>query len=138
MKSEYWVSTAIVVVWDDFGGFYDPVVPPHYDIMGLGPRTPALIISPYTRTGDNPEGGYVDKTVYEFSSVLAFIEQLFGLEPMTERDANADPLSGAFDWEKPNFDTMVLDLREDCPYGTSFSQFRGSWPFQRTIGSPLD
>jgi phospholipase C len=138
MKSEYWESTAIVVVWDDFGGFYDPVVPPHYDIMGLGPRTPALIISPYTRTGDNPEGGYVDKTVYEFSSVLAFIEQLFGLEPMTERDANADPLSGAFDWESPNFDTMMLDLREDCPYGTSFSQFRGSWPFLRTIGSPFD
>ncbi len=55
MRSDYWASTAIVVVWDDFGGFYDPVVPPHYDIMGLGPRTPALIISPYTRTGDNPE-----------------------------------------------------------------------------------
>ena len=54
MRSDYWASTAIVVVWDDFGGFYDPVVPPHYDIMGLGPRTPALIISPYTRHGRQP------------------------------------------------------------------------------------
>ena len=42
MRSKYWPSTAIVIVWDDFGGFYDPVPPPHFDIMGLGPRTPAL------------------------------------------------------------------------------------------------
>ena len=45
-QSDAWPSTAIVIVWDDFGGFYDHVPPPHYDIMGLGPRTPALIISP--------------------------------------------------------------------------------------------
>jgi phospholipase C len=138
MKSKDWESTAIVVVWDDFGGFYDPVVPPHYDIMGLGPRTPALIISPYTRQGDNPDGGYVDHTDYEFSSVLAFIEQIFGLDPMTERDADASPLAGAFDFEHPNFDKLVLPLRQDCPYGTSLAQFRGSWPFLRTIGSPYD
>jgi phospholipase C len=138
MKSEYWESTLIVVVWDDFGGFYDPVVPPHYDIMGLGPRTPALIISPYTRQGDNPDGGSIDSTDYEFSSVLAFIEQLFGLDPMTERDASATPLTGALDFEHPNFDKLILDLRQDCPYGTSFSQFRSSWPFLRTIGSPFD
>ena len=67
MQSRYWKSTAIVVVWDDFGGFYDPVPPPHVDIMGYGPRTPALIISPYTRTGDNPDGGYVDHTTYDFT-----------------------------------------------------------------------
>ena len=71
MRSEYWESTAIVIVWDDFGGFYDHVVPPHYDVMGLGPRTPALIISPWTKQGDNPDGGSIDSTVYEFSSVLA-------------------------------------------------------------------
>jgi len=138
MKSEYWESTLIVVVWDDFGGFYDPVAPPHSDIMGLGPRTPALIISPYTRSGDNPEGGYVDQTVYEFSSVLAFIEQLFGLDPMTERDAQASPLAGALDFENPNFDKLMLDLRQDCPYGTSLAQFRPTWPLLRTIGSPFD
>ena len=111
MKSPYWDSTAIVVVWDDFGGFYDPVVPPHADIMGLGPRTPALIISPYTRSGDNPDGGLVDHTTYEFSSVLHFIEDLFGLKPMTERDANASPLAGAFDFQHPNFDKLILPLR---------------------------
>jgi phospholipase C len=138
MKSEYWESTAIVVVWDDFGGFYDPVAPPQVDIMGLGPRTPALIISPYTVAGDNPDGGAVDDTTYEFSSVLAFIERVFELDPMTKRDRDADPLSGAFDFENPNFDKMVLPLREDCPYGTSFSHFRASWPHLRTIGKPGD
>jgi phospholipase C len=138
MKSPYWRSTVIVVVWDDFGGFYDPVVPPRYDVMGLGPRTPALIISPYTRSGDNPNGGYVDHTTYEFSSVLSFIEHLFGLDPMTDRDKNADPLSGAFDFEHPNFDKLVLPLRTDCPYGTTIAEFRPTWPHLRTIGSPFD
>ncbi|MGZ8625296.1 MAG: phospholipase C [Actinomycetota bacterium] len=138
MKSEYWESTAIVLVWDDFGGFYDSVPPPQVDIMGLGPRTPALIISPYTVVGDNPDGGAVDSTVYEFSSVLAFIEQVFGLEPMTDRDAEANPLLGAFDFENPNFDKLILDIRDDCPYGTSTSQFRATWPHLRTIGKPGD
>ena len=54
--SDAWSSTAVVIVWDDFGGFYDHVAPPHYDVMGLGPRTPALIISPYTVAGSNPDG----------------------------------------------------------------------------------
>ena len=123
MNSDYWASTAIVVVWDDFGGFYDPVKPPHYDVMGLGPRTPALIISPYTRAGDNPDGGYVDHTDYEFSSVLKFIEDLHGLKSLTDRDAQADPLSGAFDFtQPPRMDKLVLPLRQDCPYGTTVSE----------------
>ena len=116
MRSEHWRSTVIVVVWDDFGGFYDPVAPPHLDLMGLGPRTPALIISPFARQGDNRDGGHVDHTTYEFSSVLRFIELLHDLPPMTERDAQADPLSGALDFEDPNFDKLVLPYRTDCPY----------------------
>jgi phospholipase C len=115
MKSEFWESTAIVIVWDDFGGFYDHVVPPHYDIMGLGPRTPALIISPWTVRGDNPDGGSIDSTEYEFSSVLRFIENLHGLDPMTKRDRRADPLSGAFDFDQePRLDPLILEPR-DCP-----------------------
>ena len=135
MRSDYWATTAIVVVWDDFGGFYDGVMPPHYDIMGLGPRTPALIISPYTRTGDSPEGGYVDDTVYEFSSVLRFIEDLHGLKQLTERDAQASPLAGAFDFSQPpNLDPLVLKLRDDCPYGTSFSEMLPGSPATEGIG----
>jgi phospholipase C len=117
MRSEDWRSTIVVVVWDDFGGFYDPVPPPHPDIMGLGPRTPALIISPYARGGNNRLGGSVDHTTYEFSSVLHFIELLHGLPPMTDRDAQADPLTGALDFEEPNFEKLILPYRTDCPYG---------------------
>ena len=117
MQSQYWKDTVVVVVWDDFGGFYDHVVPPHYDVMGLGPRTPALILSPYTRAGDNPEGGSIDDHVYEFSSVLRFAEVIHGLKPMTSRDAQADPLTGALDFDSPpNLEPYLLDRRTDCPY----------------------
>jgi phospholipase C len=119
-QSPYWKDTAVVIVWDDFGGFYDHVPPPHYDIMGTGPRTPALIVSPWTRPGNNPLGGSIDHHTYEFSSVLRFIEDIFGLDPLTHRDKNSDPLSGAFDFSHPNFKKLILPYRKDCPYGTSF------------------
>jgi phospholipase C len=119
MHSKYWPTTAIVVVWDDFGGFYDHVPPPHYDVMGLGPRTPALIISPWTRRGSNPDGGFIDHHTYEFSSVLRFIEDTFHLKPLTARDRRADPLSGAFDFNHlPDDKTLILRYRSDCPYGS--------------------
>jgi len=120
MHSKYWPTTAIVVVWDDFGGFYDHVPPPHYDVLGLGPRAPALIISPWTRKGSNPEGGSVDHTTYEFSSVLRLIENMFHLPAMTLRDKQADPLSNAFDFgSKPHLKKLILPYRHDCPYGDS-------------------
>ena len=119
MQSPAWASTVIVVVWDDFGGFYDPVAPPMVDHMGLGPRTPALIISPFSRAGTNPDGGAVDHSVYEFSSVVRFIEDVFGLATLTERDGGANPLLGALDLRNPNPEQLVLPLRTDCPYGTT-------------------
>ena len=112
--SDAWATTLVVIVWDDFGGFYDHVPPPHIDVMGYGPRTPGLIISPYSTPGDNRDGGSIDSTEYEFSSVLAFIEQLHDLKPLTDRDANADPLSGALDFtQEPRLDVPDLEER-DC------------------------
>ncbi len=104
-----------MIVWDDFGGFYDHVVPPHYDIMGLGPRTPALIISPWTKAGDNPDGGSIDSTVYEFSSVLRFIENLHGLKPMTDgtgRRTRSPERSTST--QEPRLDPLIIEPR-DCP-----------------------
>src|SRR5207247_7982046 len=113
-QSKAWPSTAVVIIWDDFGGFYDHVPPSHLATMGLGPRSPALIISPYARAGDNRNGGTIDSTVYEPSSVLHFIEELHGLAPLTERDAKADPLTGAFDFtQPPRLDVPNLKQR-DC------------------------
>ena len=130
MRSEYWATTAIVIVWDDFGGFYDHVRPPHYDIMGLGPRTPALIISPWTTRGDNPDGGAIDSTVYEFSSVLRFIENRFDLKPMTKRDRQASPLEGAFDFaQEPRLEPLILKERDcDAAKAASNSPFETSKP----------
>ena len=110
MNSKYWKNTAIFITWDDYGGFYDHVPPPQYDIMGLGPRVPMLIISPWAKQG------YVDKTEYEFSSVLKFMETIFGLECMTERDCGASNMFNAFDFEtKPDFEARKLLLEErDC------------------------
>jgi phospholipase C len=95
MRSKYWKSTAILITWDDFGGFYDHVPPPHYDVMGLGPRVPLLVISPWARSG------YVDHTTYELSSPLTFIEAVFGLPSLTRRDRSSDDMFGAFDFRRP-------------------------------------
>jgi len=68
-----WKSTAIVIVWDDWGGWYDNVPPPQLDFRGLGIRVGCVIVSPYARRG------YVSHTPYEFGSILKFEEQVFGL-----------------------------------------------------------
>jgi phospholipase C len=116
-KSSYWRSTLVVIIWDDFGGFYDHVAPPRLDIMGLGPRTPALIISPWTVPGFNPLGGSIDHTTYEASSVLRFIEDRWGLAALTSRDQKADPLTGALDFSRsPRMQKLILPQRTDCPY----------------------
>ena len=84
MQSRYWKHTAIFLTWDDFGGFYDHLAPPHLDIYGDGPRVPLLVISPYARPG------YVFDQTSDFTSVLRFIEQLHGLHPLTDRDARGE------------------------------------------------
>ena len=108
MNSKYWKNTAIFLTWDDFGGFYDHVVPPHLDEMGLGPRMPLLIISPWAKQG------YVDSTTYEFSSVLKFIETVYNLPSLTKRDAAASNMLNAFDFSQdvdPESRKLLLETR---------------------------
>jgi phospholipase C len=71
-----WSSSAIIVLWDDWGGLYDPVPPPQMDFRGLGIRTPLIIISPYAKRG------VVSKTLYEPGSILKFVETVFNLPPI--------------------------------------------------------
>ena len=95
-ESAYWKSTAIVVVWDDWGGFYDHVAPPQYGFAELGFRVPMLVISPYARSG------YVDHTQYEFGSILRFIEDNWALGRLGSSDVRATSIAGAFDFsQKP-------------------------------------
>jgi len=106
MRSPLWSSTAIVIVWDDFGGFYDHVDPPRVDRFGLGPRVPMLVISPWAKKG-------VDHTVYDFTSVLKFVGENFGLPNLTEREKNANSLRSALQFRKP-LKPWVAPIR-DCP-----------------------
>jgi len=108
MKSPYWPSTAIFMTWDDYGGFYDHVPPPTVDEYGLGPRVPLLIISPYAISG------HISHTVYEFSSVLKFVEELFGLPPLSLRDANANDTTDSFNFGQTPLAPLVLTPRS-CP-----------------------
>jgi phospholipase C len=110
MRSPEWSSTAVVLTWDDFGGFYDHVPPPHVDLYGLGPRVPAIIISPYAKPGN------IDDTQYEFASVLRFIETIFDVAPLTTRDANANDMLGAFDFSQAPLPPLLLHQRA-CPKG---------------------
>jgi phospholipase C len=92
MQSKYWQDTAIIVLWDDYGGFFDNVAPPTVDGYGLSFRVPALIISAFAKTG------YLDNTVYDFESTLKFAEWNFNLPSLTLRDSNANNLLNAFNF----------------------------------------
>src|SRR5207249_2916868 len=71
MRSPDWSSTAIFLVWDDWGGFYDHVVPPRIDAAGYGLRVPGIVISPYAKRG------YIDHQTLSFDAYLKFIEDDF-------------------------------------------------------------
>ncbi len=93
-QSPYWKSTAIVILWDDWGGFYDHVPPPQLDYEGLGFRVPMIVVSPYAKKG------YVSHTQYEFGSLLKFIESTYGLPSLGTTDARANNISDAFDFSQ--------------------------------------
>jgi phospholipase C len=96
-QSKFWDSTAIFVIWDDWGGWFDPVVPVYKDYDGLGFRVPLIMISPYAKAH------YVTHVQYESSSVLRFVEDNFGLKPLAQSDRRAaNPANDAFDFnQKP-------------------------------------
>ena len=109
MASPMWRDTAIFITWDDYGGFYDHVPPPQVDRFGFGIRVPLLLISPYAKAG------YVDHSLGEFSSVLRFIEDNWGLSQLTHRDRGAGNLSEAFDFSQAPRKPDPQPMRTDCP-----------------------
>ncbi len=99
-KSKYWNNTAIIIMYDDWGGWYDHVVPPQIAdprtgaFEGLGIRTPLIVVSPYSKHN------YVSHAQHEVASSLHFIEKIFGLTSIASytADARADSLDDMFDF----------------------------------------
>jgi phospholipase C len=114
MQSPQWSKTALVITYDEWGGFYDHVRPPRLpDNHDTGPRgkddhaqagfrIPTIAFGPFARRG------HVGHAVYDHSSILKMVEWRFGLKPMTKRDRSARNLAESFNFAKPN--TSIPDL----------------------------
>jgi phospholipase C len=101
-KSQYWKSTAIVVVWDDWGGWYDHVLPPKPskvtvgNLGGPGFRVPMIVVSAFAKKN------YISHKQYEFGSVVKFVETVFGLPSLHTTDATtAGFVTDFFDFASP-------------------------------------
>ncbi|HTU81133.1 MAG TPA: alkaline phosphatase family protein [Candidatus Acidoferrales bacterium] len=123
-ESKAWNTTAIVIVWDDWGGWYDHVVPPKpYASGGLGFRVPAIVVSPYAKKG------YVSHEQYEFGSIVRFIEDNWNLPQLGTTDVrSSDFLSDFFDFAQPPRAFVPIA----APYGLDFFER------QRPSGKPVD
>jgi hypothetical protein len=110
-NSQEWAHTIIVLTWDDFGGFYDHVPPPKgpNPAITYGFRVPAIIISPYARSG------HIDHTFYSFPSILKLVETTFRLPSLTSMDARANGLSGSLDFSQRPHPPLILHERSACP-----------------------
>jgi phospholipase C len=119
MRGPDWKSTAIFVSWDDWGGFYDHVKPPRVDAQGYGIRVPALMLSPYARTG------YVDHQALSSDAYLKFIEDDFlhgrRIDPRTDGRPDSRPdvrenakilgnLANDFDFDQKPQPPLILPL----------------------------
>jgi phospholipase C len=115
--SSYWANTAIIITWDDWGGWYDHVAPPQVIKGGTswgsgyvyGFRVPLIVVSPYARAA------YISHVNHDFGSILNFIEKVFGLPSLGYADAYADDLSDCFDFNQTplKFQTIAAPLGAD-------------------------
>jgi phospholipase C len=142
MRSPDWSSTAIFLTWDDWGGFYDHVVPPAVDQNGYGLRVPGLVISPYARAG------YIDHQVLSHDAYLKFIENDFlegeRLNPATDGRPDSRPdvresepilgnLEKDFNFEQPPAPPFILPT-DPAPNSvpTAFRMSASSTPLRQT------
>jgi phospholipase C len=94
-QSSYWNSTAIIVVWDDWGGFYDPVSPAPLDNQG-GPgfRVPMIVISPYVPANE------ISQTKYTFGSIVKFVEDTYKLNCLNTLDCSSTSIADMFNYSQ--------------------------------------
>jgi phospholipase C len=110
-ESPYWKSSAVVIVWDDWGGFYDNVPPPFRDHGGgLGFRVAMLVVSPYARKG------YISHTQYEFASILKFLEENWDLGSLEGADRRARSIGDCFDFAAKPRDFVPIHVKYSRAY----------------------
>jgi phospholipase C len=110
-ESKYWNSTAIFVMWDDWGGVYDHVPPPYEDYDGLGFRVPLIVISPYAKQN------YVSHVQYETASILRFAEDQFGLGQLAASDARAtSPEADCFNFAQAPRAFVPIQVPQDAEF----------------------
>jgi phospholipase C len=109
-KSQYWQNTAIVILWDDWGGWYDNVPPPQLDYTSLGMRVPMIVVSPFAKPHN------VSKTQYEFGSVLKFIEENFGTGSLGTTDERANSIDDVFNFSQSPIRFQTIR----APYGPNY------------------
>ena len=114
MHGADWSSSAVVIYWDEWGGFYDHVAPPQADYVSYGFRVPLLVISPFTKVGSSSNGGYISHDFYSQESVAKMIEDMWDLPTLTPRDANASDLFDFFDLSAAPRPKLILTKRA-CP-----------------------
>jgi phospholipase C len=95
MQSDYWERSLFMWTYDDWGGWYDHVPPPSVDDYGYGFRVPALLVSAYAKRG------HIESATLDYTSILRFITDNWGLAPLAERDAAATSIAGALDFDAP-------------------------------------
>jgi phospholipase C len=108
--SPYWGSTAIFITWDDWGGWFDHVVPPVRNTYELSFRVPLIVVSPYAKVG------YVSHTTHEFGSILHYTEETLGLPSMNTTDAMSDDLSDMFDYTQTPTPFIPFPAKKGASY----------------------
>ena len=95
-NSPAWNDTAIVIVWDDWGGWYDHVAPPKpLKYGGLGSRVPMIVVSPFAKKG------YIAHAPYEFGSIIKLVEENWNLPSLGTTDVRAASfLNDVFDFNQ--------------------------------------
>lgn len=108
--SKYWSDTAIFITWDDWGGWYDHVAPPIYDSYEYGFRVPLIVVSPYAKVA------YVSHVAHHFGSIMRFIEENFGVDPLGYADSRADALGDCFDFSQTPTTFKVIRAPHDAAW----------------------
>jgi phospholipase C len=134
-ESKYWNSTAVIVMWDEWGGWYDEVIPKQYAdpqtkaYEGLGFRVPLIVISPYAKAG------YISHQQHEIASTLKFIEETFDLPTIGKCTPKADSFA---DCRADGFDDMFDYTQQPIPFVPISSKYEAQYFLTHRDDTPGD